>query len=279
MADCAAMELGLSGKTVLVTGASGGIGRALAEAFGAEGARVACHTFRKKLELTDWLATRPWKDRSLVVTGDMRLPAEMDTVVEQCGRLEVCVANAGARPDAETPLHECSEERIRETVEANLLGAVWTARAFLKSLARTRAEATSLILIGSTAATFGERGYADYAAAKAGLVGLLRSAKNEITALDPRGRVNLIDPGWTATHVPRPALEDAAAVARAARTMPLRQLGRAEDVARAALWLASPTAARHVTGQILTVAGGMEGRILWDADDVDGEAIRSGVRD
>jgi 3-oxoacyl-[acyl-carrier protein] reductase len=273
------MDLGLSGKTVLVTGASGGIGRALAEAFGAEGARVVCHTFRKKAELEEWLATRPWRARALVVTGDMRVPAEMVAAVERCGRLDVCIANAGARPAAETPLHECSEERIRETVEANLLGAVWTARAFLKSVARSGAVGSSLILIGSTAATFGERGYADYAAAKAGLVGLLRTTKNEIAALDPRGRVNLIDPGWTATHVPRPALEDVDAVARAARTMPLRQLGRASDIARAALWLASPVAARHVTGQILTVAGGMEGRILWDGNDVDGEAIRDEVRD
>jgi 3-oxoacyl-[acyl-carrier protein] reductase len=267
------MDLGLDGSTVLVTGASGGIGRALAEAFGAEGARVVCHARPGEAALRAWLDGRPWKERSEVAVADIRDPAAMDALFDGLGRVDVCIANAGARPAGEARLDECADERVRGTVESNLLGAIWTARGFLRSLARTGGEGASLLLIGSTAASFGERGFADYAAAKAGLLGLMLSLKNEIVALDPAGRVNLIEPGWTATHVPRPALEDKEAVARVVRTMPLRRLARADDIARAALWVSSPRAAAHVTGQVLKVAGGMEGRILWDPGEVDPETI------
>jgi 3-oxoacyl-[acyl-carrier protein] reductase len=275
------VDLGLGGRTAFVTGASGGIGRAIAEAFAAEGCNVACHAFRGGKQLRAWLSKRPWKERALAVEADARRPAEMEGALgEACarfGRVDVCVANAGARPRGAARLDEAPEERIRETIESNLLVSVWTARAFLASLGRTGGDGSALLFVGSTAASFGEKGYADYATAKAGLVGLMLTLKNEIVELDPRGRVNLLLPGWTATHVERPELDDPELVRRAVQTMPLRQIARADDVARAAVWLCSP-AARHVTGQTLAVAGGMEGRVLWEPRAIDPASIRREVR-
>jgi 3-oxoacyl-[acyl-carrier protein] reductase len=275
------VDLGLKGRAAFVTGASGGIGRAIAEAFAAEGCNVICHAFRGAEALKAWLGGRPWKERGLLVAADARRPAELEGALwEACrrfGRVDICVANAGTRPDRSARLDEAPEERIRATVESNLLASAFTARAFLASLARTPGDGSALLFIGSTAATFGERGYADYAMAKAGLLGLMLTLKNEIVALDPRGRVNLLVPGWTATHVDRPALRDLDLVRRAAQTMPLRQIARADDIARAAVWLCSP-AARHVSGQALTIAGGMEGRVLWQPGEVDPEAIRRDAR-
>jgi 3-oxoacyl-[acyl-carrier protein] reductase len=92
--------------------------------------------------------------------------------------------------------------------------------------------------------------------------------------LDPYARVNLIEPGWTVTHMARPALEEPGVISKVVRTMPLRQLGRAVDIARAALFLASPAAARHVSGEVITVAGGMEGRALWEGAPIDEAGIR-----
>jgi 3-oxoacyl-[acyl-carrier protein] reductase len=275
------VNLELEGRTALVTGASGGIGRAIAEAFAAEGCNVICHAYRGAEALRAWLSSRPWKERGLAVVADARRPAELEGAFgEGCrrfGRVDVCVANAGARPGGPARLDEAAEERIRATVEANLLASAFTARALLASLARTGGDGSALLFIGSTAATFGERGYADYAMAKAGLSGLMLTLKNEIVALDPRGRVNLLVPGWTATHVDRPELRDLDLVRRAAQTMPLRRIARADDIARAAVWLCSPVA-RHVTGQALTVAGGMEGRVLWQPGEVDPESIRREAR-
>jgi 3-oxoacyl-[acyl-carrier protein] reductase len=173
-------------------------------------------------------------------------------------------------------LHELPVERLRATLDANLLGAAWTARAFMAALARTgpRPEGgAALIFTGSTAGRFGERDHCDYSMSKAGLYGLVCSLKNEIVRLDPYARVNMVEPGWTVTHMARPALQDPAVVRRVVRTMPLRQIARAADIARTIVFLGSPLLARHISGEVITVAGGMEGRLLWREQDVDVPAI------
>src|SRR5581483_3178335 len=120
-----------------------------------------------------------------------------------------------------------------------------------------RAGHGSLVLVGSTAGRFGEAGHADYAAAKAAVqAGLLLSLKNEIVRIAPRGRVNAVAPGWT--YSPMTLGE------RLTRTMALRKVATAEDVARAVVVLASDELSGHVTGELVTVAGGMEGRTVHE---------------
>jgi 3-oxoacyl-[acyl-carrier protein] reductase len=275
------MDLALSDKVVFVTGASGGIGRALARAFAAEGASLVLQGNQRWEGLVDWLAEQPWSERALPVQADVTDPIAMRTVLqaarERFGRVDVCLANAGVWPGEDRPLVELEEERVRRTLETNLLGSFWTARAFLEGLAedgpRADGHGAVLLFTGSTAGRFGERGHADYAASKAGLVGLMLSLKNEIVELDPWARVNLIEPGWTVTEMTRARVRDPELVGRVVRTMPLRQLARAEDIARTAVVLASPYAARHTSGQVVTVAGGMEGRVLWEESQVEPEAV------
>ena len=119
------------------------------------------------------------------------------------------------------------------------------------------------MLVGSTAGIFGEAGHADYAAAKAGLVGLLLSLKNEVVRVAPLARVNGVFPGWTESPMTR-GLVDQDQVDRISRTMALRKVAQPEDVARQVVVLASDELSGHVTGQIVTVAGGMEGRIVHE---------------
>ena len=278
------MDFALKDKTVLVTGASGGIGRSLVESFLDEGARVALHGHTQFDAMQRWMEERPadQRDRSLCLRGDLSTPDDCDQIVasigETWGRLDVCIANAGHWPVVDVPLHAMEPQRMRRTLDVYLLGSVWTARAFLKLLASTGprgdGHGASLIFVGSTAARFGERHHADYAAAKAGLAGLMATLKNEIVDIDPFGRVNCIEPGWTVTHRARPALLAPGAIRGVLATMPLRQLGRATDIARTALYLASPALARHVTGQTLVVAGGMEGRLRWQAEQVDEHSVK-----
>ncbi len=280
------MDLGLKDKVIFVTGASGGIGRALAQRFAEEGARLALVGHTQTGPLDAWVRDQTWAERALVRGADVADPEAVESAVAACverfGRIDTCIACAGIWPRDDRLLHELPVERLRRTVEVNLLGATWTARAFFAAIQRSGPRSdghgANLIFIGSTAGRFGERGHADYAASKAGLVGLLRTLKNEIVQLDPRGRVNLIEPGWTVTHMARPALDEPGSVEQVVATMPLRQLGRASDVAATAAWLASPLAARHVSGQVVTVAGGMEGRKLWSDGDIDGQGIRAEAR-
>lgn len=275
------MELALRDKVVWITGAAGGIGRAIAEAFATEGAQLALQGNRSLEDLHAWVDEQPWKDRTLLLKADVRDSSALERcagdIRERFGRIDICAANAGRWPPGDHPLDELPVERLRDTIEVNLLGALLTARAFLGALRQTGprpdGHGAALVFTGSTAARFGERDHTDYAASKAGLVGAVRSLKNEIVRIDPYGRVNLVEPGWTVTHMARQALEVPGAVERATRTMALRQLARAQDIARTICWLSSPTAASHLTGQVLTVAGGMEGRLLWDEADVDREAI------
>lgn len=275
------MELGLRDHVVLVTGASGGIGRAVARELAAEGALLALHGHRGWESMTDWLAREPWCERALPVRADVRSPEEVEAAFDEAcdhfGRVDHCVANAGVWPPEDRPLHELDPKRAREVIEVNLMGAMWTARSFLRSLAlhgpRADGAGASLVFTGSTAGLFGERGHADYAAAKAGIVGLMHSVKNEIVALDPYGRANVVQPGWTVTEMTRRNIQEPGVVERVVRTMPLRQLGRSVDVARLVAFLLSPLAARHLSGQVVTAAGGMEGRVRWEEHEVDAREV------
>ena len=278
------MDLLLSDKTVFITGASGGIGRALAEAFAAEGAKLALHALTNREALEGFVAARPWREQALVVEADVTEPqavqGALDAAVAHFRRVDVAIVNAGIWPPEDVPIADMAVERIRRTLEVNLLGAIWTARAFLRRLTPRRdGHGACLLFIGSTAGRFGEAGHGDYAASKAALRGLTLTLKNEIVRHDPWGRVNLIEPGWVATEMAREALDQPGAIEGAVRTMPLQQLARPADIARVAVMLASPAASRHVSGETITVAGGMEGRTLWKDADIDVGRARSRLED
>ena len=280
------MELELAQKTVLITGASGSLGHAIADAFAREGACLVLQGNSRFDDLKRWTREQSWRDRARLVEVDLTRPGllepALDAVLGKDERIDVAVANAGHWPREKRMLHEIDEERWRSTLDANLMSAVRTAAATMRRLERLGPRpdesGAAIVLVGSTAGRFGEREHSDYAAAKAALLGLARTLKNEITRLDRYARVNVVEPGWTIGHVPRPEIEKAGVLRRVTRTMALRQIGRAEDVARAILFLSSSAASRHVSGEKLAVAGGMEGRTLWDDEEIDEAAIRRRLR-
>ena len=255
------METGLAGQGVVVTGASGGIGSECARAFAAEGARVLVHYHRgeeRARALADELGGAP------VARADLTREEDADRLFsearEALGRLDVCAAVAGVYPSEDLPVWELELERFEQTIRENLTATFLTARAFLRGLEGR--ESGALVLVGSTAGRFGEAGHADYAAAKSAIqVGLLLSLKNEAARLGPRVRVNAVAPGWTVSPMTRGLLEPDD-VRRITRTMPLRKVAQPEDVAAQVVVLASERLSGHVTGELVTVAGGMEGRVL-----------------
>lgn len=270
------METGLSGKVVVVTGASGGIGSAIARRMAGEGARLVLH-YRTGRDRARTLAAGLGVE-CLLVRGQLSREADarrlMDAAVRRFGRVDTLVANAGSWAPEAACVADISLRRWRATMDAVLTTAFLSLREFARVVRRQRRG--NAVLVASTAGVFGEAGHADYAAAKAAMAhGLVLTLKNEFARLAPHtadycgGRVNAVCPGWTV--VPRNAagLSDAATVRRVTATMALPQLGRPEDMANAVAYLASDELARHVTGQAWVVAGGMEGRLLWEGDEVE----------
>lgn len=258
------MESGLADKAIAITGASGGIGMATARVLAAEGARLVLHAHRHP-DRIESLAAELDVEATCVV-GDLRDEDAADALIERgvdaFGSVDGVVVNAGVWADHAVPLHAMSLAQWRDTIDADLTSAFLTCRAFMRQLEHAPRPDAAIVLVASTAAVFGEAGHADYAAAKAAMAyGLTRTLKNEIVQLAPRGRVNCVCPGWTRTPMAEPHMNDEV-LERVFATMPMRKVAEADDVAHAIAFLLSGRLAGHLTGTIVPIAGGMEGRRL-----------------
>lgn len=257
---------------MLLTGASGGIGLAVARLLLEEGAKVTLHYNTQKDSLAALLAAHP--DRTLALPADVRNEKEVAELMraseEKLGSLDVLILNHGIFPAHDIPITDMTLDQFHNTIEVNLTGCFLFAREFLRLLKAHEAkkEAANIVLVGSTSGIFGEAGHVDYSSSKSALMyGFMRTLKNEIARIVPRGRVNTVAPGWVLTPMAKEAMENKEVVKRVFQTIPLRKVAKPEDVANAIAYLASDKAAGHVSGEIIEVTGGMEGRLLYEKDE------------
>ncbi|MHA1481358.1 MAG: SDR family NAD(P)-dependent oxidoreductase, partial [Candidatus Thorarchaeota archaeon] len=245
------MDIGFQGKHVVVTGASSGIGFDTTSLFLTEGAKVtACYNSEQRHLAT---LSESYPERLNVVKVDVRIESEVESLFTKAnavfGRVDVTVANAGIANHEGVAVHEMSKEQWQNTLAVNLTGVFLCAKHFFANLKKYPKDDASLVLVGSTAGVFGEAWYCDYSASKAGLRGLLMSLKNEIVHLAQRGRVNLVNPGWTLTPMAEGALSDKAMLSRIIQTIPLRKVAIPSDITHAILYISSDKLAGHVSGQ------------------------------
>jgi len=247
------MELfDLKGKTAVVTGAGRGIGRAIALKFAAHGADIAAVDLKTEFVQETADEVRKLGRRAWTVAANVAEAASVEAAVEQilkeAGRVDILVNNAGITKDG--LLMRMSEADWDAVLDINLKGTFL----FTKALSRTLLKQKSgrIVNIASVIGLIGNAGQCNYAASKAGVIGLTKSCAREFAS---RGiTVNAIAPGFIQTAMTdklSPEQKDAIT-----RQIPLATLGQPEDVAEAALFFASP-AARYVTGQVLAVDGGM----------------------
>jgi 3-oxoacyl-[acyl-carrier protein] reductase len=243
----------LTDKIAVVTGAGRGIGRAMAERFVQEGARVAVvsRTEANSRAVADALnALRP--DSALpyaVDVADSAAVAAMGkAVLEAFGKVDILVNNAGVTRD--NLLLRMSDEEWDTVLNTNLKGAFHLVKAFQRSLLKQKG--ARIINVASVIGLIGNAGQANYAASKAGLIGFTKSLAREFAG---RGvTVNAIAPGFISTDMTN-ELDEKVTTAILTK-IPLACFGEAADIANAALFLASEDA-RYITGQVLTVDGGM----------------------
>ena len=243
----------LSGKTALVTGASRGIGRAIALRFAAEGAFVVANFAGNEEAAAETLAAIAAAGGNAVLSrfdiGDAaRVDAAVKEIIAQRGRIDILVNNAGVTRD--NLLMRLTEDDFDAVVRTNLKGTFLVTKAVSRQMIRQRCG--RIINMGSVVGDMGNAGQSVYAATKAGIVGFTKAMARELAS---RGiTVNAIAPGFITTDMTQ-SLPEAARKEFADR-IPLGRFGSPEEVADLALFLASD-AASYVTGQVVGINGGM----------------------
>ena len=247
------MSGALEGKRTLVTGASHGIGRAVALRFAAEGARVALNYRSDRAAAEEAVASIEAEGgEAVAVGGDVSRADEAAALVESTvsafGGIDVLVNNAGVTRDG--LLLRMEEEAWDEVLDANLKRAFLCSKAAARHMARARWG--RIVNMSSIVGLTGNAGQANYASAKAGLIGLTKTLARELAS---RGvTVNAIAPGFIATRMVESLSEETQS--RVLERIPLGRFGTPEDVAAVCAFVASDDAA-YVTGQTLGVDGGL----------------------
>jgi 3-oxoacyl-[acyl-carrier protein] reductase len=254
MADAPAsrISIDLTGKVALVTGASRGIGKAIALALGKSGAKVACIA-RNEGKLKETAAEIAGGGGTATVhlcdvVDSAAVQATVDAVVETQGRLDIVVNNAGITKDTLLPM--MSDDDWDKVIAANLRSVFLFTRAASKVMMRQRYG--RIINMSSVSGLMGNPGQSNYSASKAGIIGFTQTVARELAKR--KITVNAICPGFIATDMAEALGE--AIIEEVKKRIPAQRIGEAEEIADAVLYLASDSAS-YITGQVLTVDGGM----------------------
>jgi 3-oxoacyl-[acyl-carrier protein] reductase len=252
------VSLSLEGRVALVTGGSRGIGAAVVRMFATAGARVYFNFERARQEAEN-LCRDCGQENCAAEAKSLDSPRAAAELVTSCikkfGRIDILVANHGIWPAEDAPIDRMTDDQWNRTVAVNLdsvFGLIKHSVAAMKKTA-TAAAPSHIVLISSTAGQRGEAFHCDYAATKGALISMVKGLSTELAR--DHIYVNCVAPGWVATDMARPAMEDPPTAKKVLGTIPLGRIGKPEEIAGPVLFLCTPLAG-FVTGEIFNVNGG-----------------------
>lgn len=255
----AGVSLSLKGRVALITGGSRGIGAATVRMFVSAGAQVVFNYSQAKAEAEE-VARQCGNENCLAVACDLSgaEPAAklVTAAVSRFGRLDILVANHGIWVADSVPVERMSDQQWRRTLAIDLdsvFGLIKAAVGQMKAQPRLHPAAGTIVLVSSTAGQRGEAFHCDYAAAKGALISMVKGLSSELA---PSGiYVNCVAPGWVETDMSAPALRAPASREQIFSAIPLRRVGRPEEVAAPILFLCTEHAG-FITGEIFNINGG-----------------------
>jgi len=253
------VQLSLTGKVALVTGGSRGIGAATVRMFCAAGAKVAFN-YQKAKAAADRVVAECGTD-VCAIQSELSSPQDAEKLVKivvgNFGRLDCLIANHGIWPPNDAPIDQMSDEQWRQTIAVNLdsvFGLIKHSVAQMKRQGQSPGQAGGrIVIISSTAGQRGEAFHCDYAASKGAIISMVKGLSTEL-ARDGI-YVNCVAPGWVATDMAAPALQDPKTRDKIFSTIPLGRVGKPEEIAAPILFLCTEHSG-FITGEILNVNGG-----------------------
>src|SRR5579872_2773176 len=243
------IPLSLSGKVALISGGSRGIGAASVRLFAAAGAKVA-FSYRRARAAADALAKECGSDVCYPIASDLNNPEAARSLaaqtVQRFGRIDILVANHGVWPVEDVPIEQMADAQWRSTLSINLdgvFGLVKHVVAQMKTQPRSDGPAGHIVLISSTSGQRGEAFHCDYSATKGAIISMVKGLSTELA------------PAWVDTDMSAGAIADPKSGEEILRTIPLRRVGKPEEIAGPVLFLCTPYAS-FITGEIFNVNGG-----------------------
>ena len=253
------MNISLSGKVALITGGSRGIGAAAVRMFVEAGARVVFN-YQKAKEPAEQLVKELGENNCAAVACDLsgtQTARELvASAIQRFGRLDILVVNHGVWPPEDAPVDKLSDDQWRSTVAVNLdsvFSLVKHSVTQMKKQGKSGTTAGHVVLVSSTAGQRGEAFHCDYAATKGAVISMVKGLSTEL-AVDGI-YVNCVAPGWVATDMSAPALNDPKIAATVFAKIPLGRVATPEEIAAPILFLCTPHAG-FITGEIFNVNGG-----------------------
>lgn len=241
------------GKVAVITGASRGVGRAVALRLAEAGANVVVNFLKEEQKANNTVALCKEKGAdAIAVQGDVSIWSDAQTLaqkaLEKFGRIDLLVLNAGVWEGS--PIEEMSEETWNKVLNTNLKAAWAMTKACVPAMKKQASGA--IVLVSSTAGQRGEANFSNYAASKGGQISFTKALATELA---PRIRVNCVAPGWIETAMVRPVFEDAEYKNSVINSIPLKRMAMTDDIALSICFLLSDWS-RHITGEILNINGG-----------------------